>query len=67
MAAAMSENQIDDAEMARRLLKRDDSGFLAVEYVYNEGQKCNRTHNVSETLPRRRLPERSRKPRAEKK
>jgi sugar phosphate isomerase/epimerase len=46
----VSENEIDFAGMVRRLLEQKYAGSLAIEYVWTEWERCNRTDNVSETI-----------------
>jgi len=50
----VSENEIDFAGMVHRLQKQKYTGFLAVEYVWTEWERCNRTDNLSETILLRR-------------
>jgi sugar phosphate isomerase/epimerase len=55
LQTTLEENEIDFAEMVRRLSKRRYRGSLAIEYVWTEWQQCNRTDNVSETVLLRRM------------
>lgn len=50
LQALLSENTIHFEGMIRRLLDLRYEGFLAIEYVWTEWQRCNRADNVSETI-----------------
>lgn len=50
LQTTVSANEIDFAGMIRRLYKQNYSGYLAIEYVWVDWKRCNRTDNVSETL-----------------
>jgi sugar phosphate isomerase/epimerase len=51
----VSENKVDLGGMVRRLRKQNYRGFLAIEYVWTDWQRCNRNDNISETILLRRL------------
>lgn len=50
----VNENEIDFANMVRRLHKQKYRGFIAIEYVWIDWMQCNRADNVSETILLRR-------------
>jgi sugar phosphate isomerase/epimerase len=55
---ALEKSQVDFGGMIRRLHKNKYSGFVAIEYLRDSWNGCNRTDNVSETiLLRNRLAE----------
>ena len=50
----VNENEIDFANMIKRLHKQKYVGFIAIEYVWVDWMQCNRADNVSETILLRR-------------
>lgn len=50
LQARMQENTIDFERIVGRLKELDYDGYLAVEYVWTEWERCNECDNVSETV-----------------
>lgn len=50
LQTTVKENQIDFEGMCVRLKEMAYSGYICLEYVYQDWEGCNRTDNISETL-----------------
>lgn len=50
LQARMAENTIDFERVVGQLRERDYDGYLAVEYVWTEWERCNECDNLSETI-----------------
>lgn len=50
LQTTVKENKIDFEGMYARLKEMDYSGYICLEYVYQDWEGCNRTDNISETL-----------------
>lgn len=55
LQTSVAENEIDFAGIVSRLADMHYSGFVALEYVWDEWGGCNRTDNISETIGLRKL------------
>jgi sugar phosphate isomerase/epimerase len=50
LQTSVAENEIDFTGIINRLRNLQYNGFIALEYVWDEWQACNRTDNISETI-----------------
>lgn len=50
LQAIMQENTIDYTRVVKMMQKTNYSGYIGIEYTWNEWENCNRTDNISETI-----------------
>jgi len=50
LQTTMSENAIDYARVVRKMKENNYSGWIGIEYTWNDWENCNRNDNISESI-----------------